>query len=943
LEFENVGANCIRPDRKLRRWRRCAAWPLQLGVSVPTFLNTNMKSISSIKNIFLSAAFALVLSKGNAQQPAFSTAGFYAVPASGREVYNFNVGWKFYRGSFSGAEAKTCNDKNWDIVSLPHTVQLLPEAASGGKNYQGAAWYRKYFHLDNSFVGKKIWLHFEAIMGKAKIYVNGKLITEHLGGFLPIIINLSDAGVVANSDCEISVCADNSDDPTFPPGKPQAEMDFCYMGGIYRDCWLYTTSDVHITDANYASTEAGGGVFVSYDYVNKSEALVRVKTQVKNEGKTDRTIVVKNDLSDIDGNSTVKAKAESSVMLKAGESKEVEQEIKVSNPVLWHPDHPNLQRLTTSVSINNKVVDAISNNIGIRSIEFVPNLGLSINGEIFKEKLLGVNRHQDYGYIGMALTNNLHYSDVKKMRDAGVRIIRSAHYPQDPAFMDACDQLGMFIIVATPGWQFWNDNGTFEKLVLTDIKNMVRRDRNHPSVLMWEPILNETHFPADFARKAYETVHSEYPAKGCYAACDEISKGSEMYDVLYAGPKDAAAYQKLNKCCFTREFGDCVDDWYSHNSYSRVERGWSEQGLIFQAQHYAKKNYEGSLTIDQIFKAPAAHIGGALWHSFDHQRGYHPDPFYGGIMDEFRQPKYSYYMFQSQRDASQKLSFADSGPMIFIANAMTPISPSDVVVYTNCDSVRLVVVKRKEKADKKFNVRTEVVEKNFYTDTLYQPVVNNVAGLPNEPVTFKNAFDFVTIRALFRANLADSAQMIAEGIINGKVVARQVQMPSKRSDLLKLRIDNAWYQPVANGSDIVQLVVSITDTRGYVKQLANDQVEFKVQGEGEIIGDYKIGANPVMLKAGTAPLLIRTTTTPGKVKVVASVYFGGTNSAMSDTLEFETKAPGIKLLYKDKPVIKHETTGVSTSVKTLSAEERKQKNKKVEADQKFFESTEKKH
>jgi beta-galactosidase len=699
----------------------------------------------------------------------------------------------------------------------------------------------------------------------------------------------------------------------------------------------------HITDANYAATEAGGGVFVSYDYANKTEALVRIKTQIKNEGKTDQTIVVKNDLSDVNSSSPIKAKAETSVMLKAGESKEVEQEIKVSNPVLWHPDNPNLQRLTTSVSINNKVVDAISNNIGIRTIEFIPSQGLKINGELFKEKLLGVNRHQDYGYIGMAMTNNLHYSDVKKMRDAGLRIIRSAHYPQDPAFMDACDQLGMFIIVATPGWQFWNDNGTFEKLVLTDIHNMVRRDRNHPSVIMWEPILNETHFPADFARKAYEAVHTEYPAKGCYAACDEISKGSEMYDVLYAGPKTEEAYAKLNKCVFTREFGDCVDDWYSHNSYSRVERDWSEQGLIFQAQHYAKKNYEGSLTIDQLFKAPAAHIGGALWHSFDHQRGYHPDPFYGGIMDAFRQPKYSYYMFQSQRNAAQKLSFADSGPMIFIANAMTPISPTDVVVYTNCDSVRLIVVKRKEKSDKKFNVNTAVVDKNFYTDTLYQPVVKNTAGLPNEPVTFKNAFDFVTVRALFRANLADSAEMIAEGIINGRVVARQVQMPSKRSDLLKLHLDNQWYQPVANGSDIVQLIVSVTDTRGYVKQLANEQVEFSVQGEGEIIGDYTTGANPVTVKAGTAPLLIRTTTTPGKVTVVARIYFGGALSPASDTLTFYTKAPAIKLLFKDKPVVKNKADVTGTSVKALSEEERKKMNKKVEADQKFFESTEKKH
>jgi len=419
--------------------------------------------------------------------------------------------------------------------------------------------------------------------------------------------------------------------------------------------------------------------------------------------------------------------------------------------------------------------------------------------------------------------------------------------------MDACDQLGMFIIVATPGWQYWNNNGIFEKLVMSDIRNMVRRDRNHPSVIMWEPILNETHFPQEFAKNAYQAVHEEFPGKGCYAACDAISRGSELFDVLYDAPKDADFYKKSNKCYFTREFGDCVDDWYSHNSYSRVARDWGEEGLIFQAQHYAKKNYEGSLTVDQLFNAPASHMGGALWHSFDHQRGYHPDPFYGGIMDVFRQPKYSYYMFQSQRSPALKLPVAASGPMIFIANAMTPLSPSDVVVYSNCDSVRLIIMKRDAKDSKR-----------FYADTICQKVIRSFNGAFVEPVSYKNAYDFVVVRAMHRNNQEDRVKMIAEGIIGGKVVVSQIQMPSKRSDQLKLSLANQGEILQANGSDIAELVVSVTDGRGYLKQLANEQVEFSILGEGEIIGDMSIGANPVTIKAGTAPLLVRTTTVPGK-------------------------------------------------------------------------------
>lgn len=873
----------------------------------------------------------------------FSTAGFYAVPNSGREVFDFNAGWKFQLGNTPGAEKMDFDDSKWEIISTPHTVQLVPVAASGGKNYQGVAWYRKHFRTPASFSAKKIFLYFEAIMGKSVIYINGKKVKEQFGGFLPIIIDLNQVGVGANEDVLVSVMADNSDDTSYPPGKPQTALDFCYFGGIYRDCWLYVTDNIHFTDPNFVNTVASGGVFVATLKATKQEAVVQVKTQLVNETGKSELVVVTNRLFSPTGKPITSVSGK--IRLNGGETKVIVQIFTIKNPALWHPDHPYLHTLQSEISSNKKVYDAIETKTGIRTIEFIPEKGLSINAEILNEKLLGVNRHQDFGYIGMALTNNLHYADVRKMRDAGISIIRSAHYPQDPAFMDACDQLGMFVIVATPGWQFWNDNGDFEMKVLSDIRNMVRRDRNHPSVLLWEPILNETHFPAEFAERAYKAVHDEYPGKGCYAACDDISKGNELFDVIYTAPKKEEYYSKLGKCCFTREFGDCVDDWYSHNSYSRVPRDWSEQGLLFQAQHYAKKSYEGSLTIDQLFKSPAAHIGGALWHSFDHQRGYHPDPFYGGIMDEFRQPKYSYYMFQSQRNPAKKLMNADCGPVLFVANAMTPVSPTDVTIYSNCDSVRLLIVKPLRQSANSINYfnSTNSWQNKFYTDTLIQIVKKNVTGLPYEPLTFENAFDFVTIRALHRAGQADKAKIIAEGIIAGKVVIRKTVMPSRRSENIKLMLDSiAFTNIVANSSDIIQITASVVDEKGYVKQLANEQIEFSIQGEGTIIGGVEIGANPVRVIKGTAPLLVRTTARAGKITVIARTYFGGVNSPKPDTLVFYTNAPTIKMLYRDEP--KRMQVSVRTGIETpvISDAERKKQRETVEKDQQYFESTEQK-
>lgn len=191
-----------------------------------------------------------------------------------------------------------------------------------------------------------------------------------------------------------------------------------------------------------------------------------------------------------------------------------------------------------------------------------------------------------------------------------MRVIRSAHYPQDPAFMDACDRLGLFVIVATPGWQFWG-SGPFADRVYDDIRQMVRRDRNHPSVMMWEPILNETHYPADFAKKARDLVHEEYPYKGCYTACDAVSQGNQHYEVLYAHPATGDKHwsikeRKNNKPYFTREFGDNVDTWSAHNSTSRVARHWGEAPMMVQALHYLKTSFPYT-TYDTLNAAPAYH------------------------------------------------------------------------------------------------------------------------------------------------------------------------------------------------------------------------------------------------------------------------------------------------------------------------------------------------
>ncbi|MDE7085852.1 MAG: glycoside hydrolase family 2, partial [Prevotella sp.] len=376
-----------------------------------------------------------------------SVAGLFPLDNSGRLVWNFNAGWRFHLGDVSHAEQKDFNDKAWEVVSTPHTVQLMPAEASGCRNYQGIAWYRKHFVIPQEAKGRNVTLHFEAIMGKQTIYVNGQKVKEHEGGYLPITVNLSDVGCSAGDDCVVAVKADNSDDKTYPPGKKQMTLDFAYHGGIYRDVWLIAKQKVAITDAVEEAKVAGGGIFVHYANISNKSAEVYVNTEVRNSDKQSRTVTVENQLS--------QQTKQTKLTLKPGEARTVTQRFVVKSPKLWSPETPYLYQIATRIKDGRQSLDGGSTRIGIRSFEFRGKDGFWLNGQRYHQ-LVGANRHQDFAYVGNALPNSQQWRDAKRLRDAGFTIIRTAHYPQDPAFMDACDELGLFIIVATPGWQYWN-------------------------------------------------------------------------------------------------------------------------------------------------------------------------------------------------------------------------------------------------------------------------------------------------------------------------------------------------------------------------------------------------------------------------------------------------------------------------------------------------------
>ena len=874
-----------------------------------------------------------------------SVAGLFPLENSGRLVWNFNAGWRFHLGDVAGAEAKDFNDKSWEVVSTPHTVQLMPAEASGCRNYQGIAWYRKHFRLPKECAGRDVTLHFEAIMGKQTIYVNGQKVKDHEGGYLPITIPLSACSV--GDDIVVAICADNSDDKTYPPGKKQAQLDFAYHGGIYRDVWLIAKNKIAITDALEENKVAGGGIFVHYANISDKSADVFVNTEVRNNDTRPRSVVVENTLSPSTAalslstaslsSSTATLSQSTKVKLQPGEARTITQRFLVKSPKLWSPETPYLYQVATRIKDGKLSLDGGITRIGIRSFEFrskdatvatVPegsssgspsgSSGFYLNGKRYHQ-LVGANRHQDFAYVGNALPNSQQWRDAKRLRDAGFTIIRTAHYPQDPSFMDACDELGLFVIVATPGWQYWNKEKGWDEKVHENTRNIIRRDRNHPCVLMWEPILNETRYPEAFALQALQITKDEYPYPyRPVAAADMHSAGvMDHYDVVYGWPGDdfkdtsvsdgsAIGSSVPRQCIFTREFGELVDDWYAHNNLNRASRSWGERPMLTQAMSLYRSTQE-------LFHTTGQFIGGCLWHPFDHQRGYHPDPYWGGIYDAFRQKKTAFSMFAAVLSKAPSLLGEGGGRgFISIAHEMTQFSEKDVTVFSNCDSVRL---------------------------TMYDGEHCWVQPVEKGLVVFKDAWDFFEARNhSYTQKSWQSVKMVAEGIVDGKVVCKEEKMPSRRSTKLRLYVDDMGKPLVADGSDFIVVVCEVTDDLGHVRRLAKENIRFTIEGEGEIIGDASINANPRAVEWGSAPVLIRSTRQAGRIKIKAEVQFPGTHAPTPAELEIESVPYDLPLCFNaGETAVSHQPSSIShQSSSSLSDAEKAKLLQEVEAQQADF-------
>lgn len=748
---------------------------------------------------------------------------------------NFNKGWEFVRDidtANAGDRLSTVTGQaiNWEKVSLPHTPRIEP-VNKVEEQWQGTCFYRKFFIIPAADKGKHIAVQFDAAMHEADIYLNGKHIYKHLGGYLPFYIDITNAVKPGQSNC-LLVKLNNQDNPVIPPGKPIKDLDFNYYGGIYRNAWLIITNKLYISNAVAAGHTAGGGVLIHDEDVNSNAATVGVKTEVNNDHQLPQNAQVKITLIDAMGK-TIASAISNKQAVKEGSFATFEQNLTVKRPQLWSPMHPYLYHLTVQVLQNGKVTDEQIIKTGIKTIKFETG-AFYINGE--KLNIMGTNRHQEYPYVGYALSDNDQYRDAWKIKNAGFNFVRCSHYPPSPAYLDACDELGILVMDAIPGWQFFG-GPEFQTNSFQNIRDMIHRDRNHASVVLWEASLNETGMSKPYMDAANKIVHDELPFKNVFST-GWINYAFDVFNPARQHLKAPNYWKKYSnpKPLLIAEYGDW--EYYAQNAgfnqkeyaglkseerNSRQVRADGQKRLLQQALNYQESHN------DNLY-GPG--VGDVNWLMFDYKRGYAADLETSGVMDIVRLPKFSFYFYQSQ--AGPKTDANGFGkPMLFIANYWNDEKQKSVKIFSNCDQVELFL-----------NGKSLGVQKPD-TDA-------NSKNLIHPPFTFiPETYQPETLTAI--------------GYINGKkTVTQSITTPGKASGIT-LKADLSSKALAAGKNDLIFIYAAITDKIKTILPGAASKVKFTITGAGSIVGPTEINAD-----AGIATILVKAGDKPGKITITAS-------------------------------------------------------------------------
>ena len=547
-----------------------------------------------------------------------------------------NFGW-----SFIDDYKKEYLDKlpdNKETIDIPHSAIKVPYNYFNELDYQKLFTYEKIFDLDEQLENRVHILRFAGLMVKAHIYLNGNDLGVHYSGYVPIDLDVTE--FIKKKDNRLVVVVDGKEDENCPPFG--YAVDYLTFAGIYREVEIISHLKTYIKNI-YAHADIEGNLSITYDKVG--DADIRVKHCLFFKGEL---------ITDFESDKG-----------------------QIIDPVLWDIDNPNLYTLITFVECNDEKEEYITK-FGIREAIFKPD-GFYLNGH--KVKLVGLNRHQGYPIVGYAMPESMQKEDADLLKEIGLNVVRTSHYPQSEHFLNRCDEIGLLVVNEIPGWQFVSKKQEWRDNFMMFLEKMVLTERNHPSLIAHGVRIDESIDDHDLYSKANELAHKLDPFRQTLGVRN--FKNSELLEDIYAyndficsdlsiGLDNPKHIKHQGKPYLVTEYMGHMDPYKATTDLDR---------RIEVAKRHMK-------VLDDNYKYDK--ISGAIgWCFVD----YHTHVDFGsgdhicahGVMDIYRNPKFSSYVYQSQREDQPVLEVLSNIKPGDIAEAVY----GDIYVATNCDYVSL--------------------------------------------------------------------------------------------------------------------------------------------------------------------------------------------------------------------------------------------------------------
>jgi beta-galactosidase len=764
-------------------------------------------------------------------------------PSSTRKVLPINRGWRYKAEKVAGAEAVDFDDSGFARVVVPHTNVRLPWHNFDDREYEFISTYRRRFKYPAGAEGKRVFVDFEGVMTASTVWINGRPLGEYKGGFTPFSFELTPY-LSKDKDNVLTVRVDSTERDDIPPFG--YEIDYMTFGGIYREVSLRVVPDVFL-DNIHAKTKdvlsaspaldvdcfiagdalfGGAGQFsLEVELLDGAKVIAKGAQAVPKIPKYAGPVASSGSPDpDASMDPYTPAPAYLSTETERDGAKHTVSLTNLQNISLWELEQPKLYTVHVSLLRDGKVIDEDTRRIGFREATFTDH-GFSLNGKIVK--LRGLDRHQTFPFVGQAMPARVQRRDAKILRHhLHCNIVRTSHYPQSRHFLDCCDEIGLLVLEEFPGWQHIGPE-PWKLVAIDNVGRMIRRDWNHPAIILWGVRINESPDDHDFYTRTNALAH----------ALDTTRQTG--------GIRNFAASELLEDVFTINDFGFPLRE-PNHPKYLNTEF----VGHTYPVKSTDDDERQREHTLrharvhDQLASNPQ-YAGGIGWCAFDYNThsnfGAGDRICYHGVTDIFREPKPAAGFYKSQCEPAEEIVLE---PAFHWANGDEATRFRRAVVCSNCDHLKFYLREHSVESSEWELLAELDPDRAEFAHLKYPPFQLDLEALDSH----KFRFDWGDLRI--------------DGYIKGQqVISRTLSGKGIDSKFTFIADDK---ELAADGADTTRVVLKVTDEFGNVHPSSNDPVEFTLEGPGELIGD-----NPLAMTGGTGAVWVRAQEQPGTIKLSA--------------------------------------------------------------------------